>query len=53
MNNLQDEEIESFLDFDIPSGSEVSFCDSDDMTVILMLKMKKTKIVVTNFVSKN
>lgn len=30
MEKLKDDEIELFLDFEIPSDSEVSFCDSED-----------------------
>jgi len=30
MEKLKDDEIELFLDFEIPSDSEASFCDSED-----------------------
>lgn len=31
--DLNDDKIEYILDFDIPSGSEASFCDSDDQNI--------------------
>lgn len=41
MDKLKNDEIEMFLDFEIPNDSEASFCSSDDDDIDAMLTIVK------------